>query len=220
MRILIDGGISHAQNVAARTLVLIEDHCLGLREPALEFLEGSAGGAAETVDGLVGITDGKNVLFHSSQQFCKRNVAGVAVLKFVDQNETRATALLLQKLSIGLQQPDRPADHHAEGAQVLLLQQAHDVRVHAGDFLPARQHLRRAQLLDLLGFTVARQVRAGLQGVHVSLELLRPDQLFVAAVKQIAQVIKKLSYIGRLDKTLKAELPDPLPQENVNVFRN
>src|SRR5438270_3848620 len=41
----------------------------------------------------------------------------------------------------------------------------------------------------------------------------------MAAIKKILQVFKKLPKIGRLDETLQAQLIDPLPQIDINIFR-
>src|SRR5947209_5485827 len=76
-----------------------------------------------------------------------------------------------------------------------------------------------ADLFYVFGPAVARQIRAGAKAIHILLKLLRANQFFMAAIKEISQVVKKLAEIGRTNKALKAELVNSLPKKNVNVFR-
>src|SRR5262249_49282096 len=147
------------------------------------------------------------------------DVAGVAVLELVDQNEARPPALFLEQIRIGLEQSNRAADLHSERSQVFLFQQAHGVRVHARDLLPSLDHLLRAHFVNVLALAVPRQAGAGGQRVDVSLKLLRPDQLFLASIKKTAQIFEELPDIGRLDETLQAQLPDPLAEKYVDILR-
>src|SRR5438270_13346042 len=62
-RVLIDGGKSDLENVAARALVFIQYHALSLGKALLEFFKGRAGRSATTVDRLGRIADGEEVLF-------------------------------------------------------------------------------------------------------------------------------------------------------------
>src|SRR5215467_764743 len=102
MRILIDRRESDFQDVAARSLVLLEHDALRGRETTLKFFEGRARRAAKAVDGLIRISDSKDVLLRSAEQLRQCDVAGVAILEFIDQDVARALAFLLQELGIGL----------------------------------------------------------------------------------------------------------------------
>src|SRR5262249_47592503 len=64
----------------------------------------------------------------------------------------------------------------------------------------------------------AWQTKVRAQRIYVGLELRGVDQFFMAAVKEVAQIVKKLSEVGSLDETFQPELLDPLPQKNVHVL--
>src|SRR5260370_33065514 len=101
MRIRLNGSESHTQDVAARALVFTQHHSLRPREAALKFFERRARRATKTINGLVRITHGKNVLLRAAQQLRQGDVAGVTVLKFIDQDEARALPFLLEKFRVG-----------------------------------------------------------------------------------------------------------------------
>src|SRR5215470_17825508 len=98
--------------MASRSLVLVEDDGTSLRKQALELLERRTGRAAETVDRLVRIAHGKDVLLVPGQQLRQKNVARVRILKLVDEDKSCPSTLLSEERGIGFQQPDGPADHH------------------------------------------------------------------------------------------------------------
>ncbi len=163
IRIDVDGSKGDAENVSPGALVLIKDDSPGVGKSFLKFLEGSAGCSTKTIDGLIGIADSKYVFLLAAQQFGKSDIAGIAVLKFVNQNKAGALALFFQQPGIGLQQPNGFADLHAEGAQVALLQQAHGIGIDARNLAPARHDLFRAELFHHFRFAITRQVGAGLE---------------------------------------------------------
>src|SRR5260370_35306548 len=132
--------------------VSVEDNPLGGGEPPLKLFEGGAGGSTKTIDSLVRIAHRKYVLLLAGEHFRKDDVAGIAILEFVDQNDAGTTLLLCEKLGMGPQQLDRPADLHAKGAQVSLLQQTHGIAVHARDLRPALDHLVCPQLIHVPAF--------------------------------------------------------------------
>ena len=91
--------------------------------------------------------------------------------------------------------------------------------VNARNLLPALDGFLLAHLLHGFGAAVARQIAARTQTVHILLEPLRPHQLFMAAIEEIFQVLQKLPQVSGLDEALQSQLVNPLPQKNVNVFR-
>ncbi len=216
--IRIDRRKRHLENVAARTLVLVENHARRSGEPPLELFKGRARCAPKTIDRLVGIAHGKDVLLVARQQIGQDDIAGIAILKLVDQNEPRPRAFLRQQAGVGPQQAHRPADLHAEGAQLLLFKHPHGVGIGAGNLLPAGQNLGGAYVVHFLRTAVPGDTRLGGQAGNPGLDLFRLDQLFMAAIEEVAQIGKELAQVGGFDETLQLQLIDPLAQEDINIL--
>src|SRR5260370_39664841 len=120
---------------------------------------------------------------------------------------------------MGPEQLDRPADLHAKGSQVFLLQQTHGIAVHARDLLPALDHLVWPQLIHVPAFAISGKTDAGSQRIYIGLKLRWVDQLFLASIEKIAQIFKKLTNVGWFDEALQAQLPDSLAEEDVDILR-
>ena len=57
------------------------------------MIEGVAGGAAELIDGLIGIADGEDVGLLAGEQAGQFDLRDVGVLELVDEDEARAALL-------------------------------------------------------------------------------------------------------------------------------
>ncbi len=89
----------------------------------------------KTVNRLIGISDGKNVLFFASELFDNFDLGKVYVLEFVRENKAGLGALAGKQAGVFRQQRMRIGDHVAEGAQIILLQHALYGRKNTGNFL-------------------------------------------------------------------------------------
>ena len=67
-------------------------------------------GAAEGVDGLVGVADGDQVAAAPGEQLEQLDLGGVGVLVLVDEQPARALALLAQQLGVAVELGDRLPD--------------------------------------------------------------------------------------------------------------
>ena len=99
---------------------------------ALKQDEGGARGPAEAIDGLVRISDRKDVAFRSREFLQHLDLGEIDVLKLVHQDE--AGARPARQFAVLLQQLVGVGDHVAEGAQVVFPQHAFHGGKYAGDF--------------------------------------------------------------------------------------
>ena len=75
---------------------------------AIEQIEGCARCSAKTIDGLVGISDGKNIALRSQRGEQEFHLGEVGVLKLVDKNETwHGTCCVASAISSLVQQAVR-----------------------------------------------------------------------------------------------------------------
>src|SRR5207237_2048386 len=95
------------QDGGARAAVLRQMQHLRSRKAPRELFKRSARRSAEAIDGLVGIADGKNVLLFSREQRRQFDLRDVGVLELIEQQKTRALALLRQDGSVAAEQFDR-----------------------------------------------------------------------------------------------------------------
>src|SRR5579862_616495 len=101
----------------------------------LKKSECSTGCTAETVDGLVGISNRENVALFAGELLQDFYLGEVNVLEFIGQDESGAGPLLSQKVGVLVQQGVSVGDHVAKGAKVIFLQHALDGGEDAGDLL-------------------------------------------------------------------------------------
>src|SRR5207302_11402461 len=93
-RVLRDGLRGEAENVGRGEIVFREGNAkrrrvfagLPARKTLEEKLKAAEGGATKTVDGLVVVTDGKNVFAIAGEEFEEAELGDVRVLKFVDED--------------------------------------------------------------------------------------------------------------------------------------
>ena len=136
--------------------ILFQSHHCGTREIVLKKRECRAGGAAKTVDGLVGIADGEDVLGVARQVLENLDLGEVGVLEFVDQDEAGVLAFAGQQCGVAAQQGVSVGDHVAEGAEVLFAEHALDLGEDAGDFVAAAEDFFVGQSSGFFGFGHAR----------------------------------------------------------------
>src|SRR5438876_5072355 len=121
-RVLRDDLRGDAENIRRGAIVLREGNAerrgifarLPARKTLEEKLKAAEGGAAETVDGLVVIADGENVLTIAGEEFEETELRDVGVLEFVDQN---VAEFVLQRRSNGrifFEQVDRASNQGTE----------------------------------------------------------------------------------------------------------
>ena len=101
--IALDRLVRAAQDGRRGAPVVRHSHALhALRaEGPQELIEGPAGCAAKTIDGLVGIADGEDVSFISCEKPGELDLGDVRVLELVNQNEARALLRTLQHATAG-----------------------------------------------------------------------------------------------------------------------
>src|SRR5262249_28240999 len=114
-RVTGDHRKSAIQDVGARTMVALQRHRPRGGESPQELLEGAARCPAKTIDGLVRIAYREDVLLVACQQLPELDLADVGILKFINENEARTLAFLLEQLRITAQQIDCMHDHVTEG---------------------------------------------------------------------------------------------------------
>jgi hypothetical protein len=139
-RIFIDDGEGTLQNRGGGATVLAENHQFGLSKMAAEEMKSGAGRATETVDGLIGITDGKDVGLGAGERRQNFDLREVGVLKFVDQDEAGAGAFLRQQFFVAGEQFVGPGDHVAERTVIVFAQPALGGGEDAGNFLAASDY--------------------------------------------------------------------------------
>ena len=129
-------------------------HC---REAPGKFFEGAAGGPTETINRLVGIANGKNILFSSRQQCRQFNLSHVGILKLIDENEASAFPFTFKQRVVLLQKFQRTHDHVAIGAHVFFRQHLLHFGVDQGNLMAARYHFIIEQLCEVMAAPHARQ---------------------------------------------------------------
>ena len=181
-----DDGVGRGQDVLGGAVILFQQDGGGVRVVAFEVLDVADGGAAERVDGLVGVTDhaqlGRRHAAAPSlrcpvpDQLAHQHVLRVVgVLVLVDQDVPEPPAVVLGDLREGLQHRDRLADQVVEVQRVGRPQPALVLGVDLGDDAGqlvaglrrlGRRLLRADQLVLQVGDGVGQQPRRVPLGVE------------------------------------------------------
>src|SRR5882762_7125633 len=103
-----------------------------------EELKASKRRAAKAVDGLIVVADRENILGIIDQQLQQAELRDVGVLKFVNENITKAILQRGAEGGVALQQSDCSGDQSSEGRALLFAQEFFAGAVGTGDFLFAR----------------------------------------------------------------------------------
>src|ERR1019366_1178497 len=182
-------------------------------------VEGPAGGAAETIDRLVGIADREYVCLLPPKQLGQLNLGDVGVLELVDQNEAGIFLRALQHGLTAAEQIDRARDDVAEGSQPFLLQQVFDIMEDARDLATALEHLLVRHRRGIFRLAYARQRNlAALQTSDVGVVVVRGAQLIMATAEEFQQMLEELSRVRRLDEALEWQILNAASQQDLQVF--
>src|SRR5882724_8486816 len=141
-RVLRDDLCGDAENVRRGAIVFREgnaERCrvfagLPARKTLEEELKAAEGGAAKTVDGLVVVADGENVLAITGEEFEKAELGDVRILKFVDED---VAEFVLQRRSNGrifFEQVDRASNQGTERDTLLFAKKFFAGAIGTGDF--------------------------------------------------------------------------------------
>src|ERR1019366_4306361 len=220
-RIDLNGLIGATQDGRSRAAVLRQRgalHPAGV-ESLQKLVEGPAGGAAETIDRLVGIADREYVCLLPPKQLGQLNLGDVGVLELVDQNEAGIFLRALQHRLTAAEQIDRARDDVAEGSQSFLLQQVLYIMEDPRDLATALEHLlvQHRRGVFRLPYALQRNL-AALQTSDVGVVVLRSAQLVMATAEEFQQMLEELSRIGRLDETLERQILNAASQQDLQVF--
>ena len=216
-RILVDQGKGAAQDRRSRAPILFEHHPLGVGKMAVKQFECRTRCSAKTVDGLIGIADGKDVSFRASQAGENLDLGEVGVLKFVGENETGLRPRFGQNRFVVVQQCMRSRDHVAEGTEILFLQPALHRREHAGDLAAAAQNLLVLECDFRLHNTWDRDFLA-FEAIHVLGVFFRRDQFVVTAADKIEQIVQKLADVGGADVVLEMQFANAAAKVDPEIF--
>src|SRR5258705_11112561 len=100
-----------------------------------EQLKAAERSAAKTINGLIVVADRENILGIIDQQLKQAELGEVGVLKFVNENVTKAILQRGAEGGVGLQQTDCSGDQSSEGRALLFAQQLFAGAVGASNLL-------------------------------------------------------------------------------------
>src|SRR5581483_6570701 len=99
--------VNHAERAAkdrySRSPVFVQHDELGPWEMAREETKGRARCPSKAVDRLIGVSDGKNVLFGAGEQLENFDLSKVSVLEFIDQDKAGASLFPRAEVRVALQ---------------------------------------------------------------------------------------------------------------------
>src|SRR6267378_8600130 len=149
-----------------------------------EKLKASKRRSAKAVDGLIVVADRENILGIIDQQLQQAQLGDVGVLKFVNENVTKAILQRGAEGGVALQQTDCSGDQSSEGRALLFAEQLFAGAVGASNLLFAGHGffaLRERVGIELGAFGLKLRVEL----VDVSLIIVTRDQLILAAREKL-----------------------------------
>src|SRR5712672_1919084 len=178
-----------------------------------EQLKAAERSAAKAIDGLIVVADRENILGIIDQQLEQAQLCDVSVLKFVNENVTKAILQRGAEGGVGLQQTDCSGDQSSEGRALLFPQQLFAGAVGAINLLFAGD-----------GFFAFRE-RVGVQFgafvlklrgelVDVSLIIVRRDQLILATREKLHEIVQELPGLGQAAVTIELQPRKIAAQQN------
>src|SRR5712672_2439204 len=181
-----------------------------------EQLKASKRRTAKAVDGLIVVADRENILGIIDQQLQQAELGDVGVLKFVNENVTKAILQRGAEGGVALQQTDCSGDQSSEGRALLFAQQLFAGAIGASNLLFAGD-----------GFFAFRE-RVGVQFgafvlklrgelVDVSLIIVRRDQLILATREKLHEIVQELPGLGQAAVTIELQPRKIAAQQNPMV---
>jgi hypothetical protein len=217
--ILLNQSESGAQDGRTRAQVLVEHDAARVGIKFEELFKGSAGCAAEAEDRLVGIADSEDVVLISREQCHQFDLATVAVLELVYQDEACASTLLSQARGIGAQQTDGRRNHLSVEDPAIFFENGFYFGEDTRDLVAARQHFVARGLVIFLELANTRKREVAFtQALDVGSVVGGGLQLIIAPVEQFQQVMQELARIARLAEVVQLQVMDVLPQIDPEVF--
>src|SRR5258707_2654191 len=178
-----------------------------------EQLEASKRRTAKAVDGLIVVADRENILGIIDQQLQQAELRDVGVLKFVNENVTKAILQRGAEGGVALQQTDCSGDQSSEGRALLFAQQLFAGAVGASNLLFAGHGLfalreRICVELGALGLKLCGEL------VDVSLIIVTRDQLILAAREKLHEIVQELPGLGQATVAVELQTRKIAPQQN------
>src|SRR6266403_1638874 len=178
-----------------------------------EQLKAAERGAAKAVDGLIVVADRENILGIIDQKLQQAELGDVGVLKFVNENVTKAILQRGTKSRVALQQTDCSGDQSSEGRALLFAQQIFAGTVGTSNLLFAGH-----------GFFAFRE-RVGVQLgtlflklcgelVDVSLIIITGDQFILAAREKLHEIVQELPGLGQTTVAIELQPRNIAAQQN------
>ena len=161
-------------------------------EVSLKQAERGARSAAETVNCLIRITYGENVLVFSCQLLKDFQLSEVGVLEFIDKNEAGPLAFTAEERRV-MKHFVGTRDHVPEGAEVVVAKHFLDSRINPRNLLAPAQDFFFAQFSGVLGLRNARdwQLAAFQAAARIPhIVQVRPD-FVLTAPHEIEKVIEE-----------------------------
>ena len=209
------------------------------RESVVKHPEGAVRGAAKAVDGLVVVTHGGDVEGGGHEPPQQLHLGEVGVLELVHQDVSVLLPAALEHFRIAVEQPDRFADQAAQARASGFLDQSPAITEDASQLLlflhlfPFEREVRwrrwwlpacRAKARRYRRYCGRRSSEGRgafeeffLDFADVGLEVLRLDQLVLAAREELVQVVKEGSRLGQLPVELELQMLHTPPQKNPDV---
>ena len=116
----------------------------------------SARRSAESIDRLIRVSHREYVAFTPRQLLQNSDLREICILKFIDQNETRALTFPSQQFGVACEQCMSTRDHVAERTQVLVAEHRFDRCEDIVDLAAALDYLCIPETLRILRFTNPR----------------------------------------------------------------
>src|SRR5438552_9983981 len=239
--ILRDDHACGTEDFLRRAIVAVEIHGPVAGEGAVKHLEGAVRGAAKAVDGLVVVAHGGDVEGSGHQPAQQLHLGEVGVLELVHQDVPVLLPAAIEHFRITVEQPDRLADQAAQTRARGFLDQSPAITEDASQLLlflhlfPFEREVRRRRRLLPACRAKARRYRRCcghrtpegrgafekffLDLADVRLEVLRLDQLVLAAREELVQVVKEGAWLGQLPVEVELQMLHTPPQENPDVDR-
>src|ERR1019366_186382 len=177
--------------------------------------------AAEAVDRLVRIADGKHIGLVSHEQAGQLDLGDVGILKLVDQHETRT---LLSARQVGgvlliAQQRYGAGDDVAVGAEVLRRQQIFGIAKDPRDLVATAEYFVIRHRLGIFCAPDARQRKLfALQLRYVGVIVVGRAQLVVAALEETNQPFEEFAGSGGLNVVAQPQVLDAAAQQYIEVL--
>src|SRR6266481_2503547 len=178
-----------------------------------EQLKAAERSAAKAIDGLIVVAYGENVLGIIDQQLQQAQLGDVGVLKFVNENVTKAILQRGAEGGVALQQTDCSGDQSSEGRALLFAQQLFAGTVGASNLLFAGHGFfalreRIGVELGALGLKLCGEL------VDVSLIIITGNQFILATREKLHEIVQELPGLGQTTVAIELQPRKIAPQQN------